>query len=303
MAMPSRWVLGSLSAIAAIATLLFVLAGVVLCESAVRVPRHSLPLVPFAYDPAVHWRPVQIAATDGVVLRAWLPEGGSGNCILALHGIGDSRVGQLGLTRLFLNNGYTVLAPDSRGHGESGGGLVTYGLREADDVHRWVSWLIGSEHPRNVFGVGESLGAAVLLQSLALDSRFSAVVAECPFANLERIAEDRVLQRLPPPLQTPRVAVVPVVWAGFLYARLRYGLDFRDASPESALAKATTPVLLIHGLKDTNTPPVHSEILAAKNVQNVTLWLVPGAGHTAAFGTAPQEFRKRVLGFLADHSR
>jgi pimeloyl-ACP methyl ester carboxylesterase len=302
MARPSRWIVGSLSAIAAIATLLFVVAGVVLCESTIHVQRHSVARVPFAHDPAVHWRAVQITAADAVVLRGWLlwPERGGGNCVLVLHGIGDSRMGQLGLARLFLTNGYTVLAPDSRAHGESGGGQVTYGLREADDVHRWVTWLISSEHPRNVFGVGESLGAAVLLQSL---SRFNAVVAECPFANLERIAEDRLLQRLPPLLHTPRVVVASAVWAGFLYACLRYGLDFHAVSPESALANATTPVLLIHGLQDMNTPPVHSEILAAKNHRNVALWLVPGAGHTAAFGTAPQEFRKRVLGFLADHSR
>jgi hypothetical protein len=31
------------------------------------------------------------------------------------------------------------------------------------------------------------------------------------------------------------------------------------------------------------------------------LWLVPGAGHTAASLTAPEEFRNRVLGWFAAH--
>jgi hypothetical protein len=58
---------------------------------------------------------------------------------------------------------------------------------------------MASEHPRNVYGMGESLGAAVLLQALGRERRFSAVVAECPFANFERVAEDRVAQRIPGP--------------------------------------------------------------------------------------------------------
>jgi pimeloyl-ACP methyl ester carboxylesterase len=56
-------------------------------------------------------------------------------------------------------------------------------------------------------------------------------------------------------------------------------------------------VLLIHGLSDTKTPPDHSRILAAVNPRTTTLWLVPGAGHTGAYGAAPKEFESRVLNF------
>ena len=191
--------------------------------------------------------------------------------------------------------------PTIAGHGESGGEVVTYGLREADDVHRWVDWMMASEHPRNVYGMGESLGGAVLLQSLARERRFSAVVAECPFANFERVAEDRVAQRIPGPLLLRRALAAPMVSSGFLYARMRYGLDFRDASPEMAVGHTETPVLLIHGLADTNIYPAHSETLAARNPRMVTLWLVPGARHTAAYDAAPLEFRSRVLRWFAEH--
>ncbi len=208
----------------------------------------------------------------------------------------------MGLARLFVDNGYTVLAPDSRGHGESGGEIVTYGLRETGDVQQWVDWLVGTERPRNVFGMGESLGAGVLLQSLAVEHRFAAVVAECPFASFQRVAEDRVAQRLPLPPRLGHLVVEPMVWSGFLYARARYGLDFRAASPEEVIGRISTPVFLIHGLDDTNIYPEHSRILAAKCPQAM-LWLVPGARHTEAFGTAPAEFQRRVLGWFREHSR
>ena len=272
-----------------------------MCESAIHVPKRATPITSFA---GAKRRDVEISGRDGAVLRAWLftPEASSGNVVLALHGVADSRAGVMGLARLFVENHYAVLAPDNRGHGESGGEIATYGLREADDVHRWVDWLVTSQHPRNVFGMGESLGAGVLLESLAVEPRFRAVVAECPFANFERVADDRVAQRLPGPPLLRRAFAVPMVWSGFLYARARYGLDFRDASPEAVIGGVSTPVLLIHGLDDTNIYPVHSEILAQHNPRNVTLWLVPGARHTAAFGAAPAEFQRRVLGWFSDHA-
>ena len=65
----------------------------------------------------------------------------------------------------------------------------------------------------------------------------------------------------------------------------------------------STPVLLIHGVDDTNIYPAHSQTLAAHNRRYITLWLVPGARHTAAFGAAPQEFPRRVLAWFSEHAR
>lgn len=249
-------------------------------------------------------RPVQMKARDGAVLKAWLlsPEDDNGDCIITLHGIGDSRTGTTGLARLFTENHYKVLMPDSRGHGESGGEIVTYGLLEAEDVYRWVDWLIGSGHPRNIFGMGESLGAAILLQSLSVETRFRAVVAEGPFANFEDVAVYRVAQRLPFDSRLAHPLAVAMVWSRFAYGKLKYGVDFRTASPEAVVGGTSTPVLLIHGLDDTNIPPAHSRMIASRN-RSIAVWFVPGARHTSAFQAAPEQFRHRVLGWLSDHAR
>jgi len=288
-------------AVVAVAFVLLIAAGIVLSEAALRPPRHAIPERP-PYQ--VNWRAAQITAQDGAILCGWLlfPPRSNGDVVIVLHGIADSRTGPAGLAPMFLDRGYTVLLPDNRGHGESGGELVTYGLRETDDIHRWVDWLIANQRPRHVFGMGESLGAAVLIQSLAAERRFNAVVAEAPFATFERVAVDRVVQRLPFNNGLAHIVAWPMVYSGFLYSRLRYGLDFRAASPQNVTSSISTPVLLIHGLADTNIYPEHSRILAARNPRAVTLWLVPGAVHTQAFAAAPDEFRTRVLGWFASHS-
>ena len=300
MAMRRTWVWGVTAAVGAVLLLCFA-GGAVLCESALRVPRKPPPPSPSGI---AQWRPVQMTARDGIVLKAWLlsPEIDNGNYVITLHGIGDSRTGTAALARLFFDNRYKVLMPDSRGHGESGGEIVTYGLVEAGDIRSWVDWLIASERPRNIFAMGESFGAAVLLQSLSVEPRVSGVVAECPFANFKAIAEYRVAQRLPIASPLARATAAPLVWSGFLYARLKYGVDFHAASPEAAVGATRTPILLIHGLDDKNTPPLHSQVIASRR-PNIDLWLVPGAGHTGAFQAAPGEFRYRVLSWLSNHTK
>ena len=249
--MARRWVWWSLGGVLASCVVLIAIAGGVLCEVALRPPRRPVP-------PNFIARTVQITAQDGVSLRAWLfiPARSNGDAVLILHGIADSRASEAGLARMFLARGYSVLTPDNRAQGESGGPFVTYGLREADDVHRWVSWLTVERHPRSIFGLGESLGGAVLIESLAVEPRFSAIAAESSFASLYGIARERVAERLPFPPEFSRVLAVPFVASAFLYARLRYGLNFWIASPEEANAGSTTPVLLIHGLNDKKKLPL-----------------------------------------------
>lgn len=112
-------------------------------------------------------QPVIIQAADGVELRAWysVPAQQNGQAVILLHGIGDNRGGVAGYGEAFLREGYRILLPDSPAHGESGGAVATYGLRESDDIHRWVSWLYG-KGASCVDGFGESMGAALVLESM-----------------------------------------------------------------------------------------------------------------------------------------
>jgi dipeptidyl aminopeptidase/acylaminoacyl peptidase len=84
------------------------------------------------------------------------------------------------------------------------------------------------------------------------------------------------------------------------YARIAYGLDFTQVSPINSIAQTATPILLIHGLADSRTPPENSERLARANPSD-PLWLVPNAGHTGASAAAPENFRRRVLAWFATH--
>lgn len=271
----------------------FVGVGATFCAATLHVPRRGGAAPPGAVR-------AEILAGDGARLVAWWirPASSNGACVLVLHGIGDSGASAAGFAPLFLAQGYSVLAPDSRAHGESGGQFVTYGLLEKYDATRWVHWM-RSQGCVRIYGLGESLGASVLIQASAVEPSFNAIVAECPYANLRAMGEYRLRGMLPLPaiLADPLASVV--VEAGMFYARAADGLDFRQVSPLHSILTSSAPVLLIHGLDDRRTPPDQSRQLAAVCPARDRLWLVPHAGHTNALAVAPEEFRRRVLGWFA----
>src|SRR5215468_3267080 len=95
-----------------------------------------------AFRPPLTAREVMGQSSDGVNLSAWYVQSvpDNGDAVIILHGLSDNRLAGAGLEPMFLRQGYRVLLPDSRGHGESGG-IATFGIKEAGDVHDWVSWL------------------------------------------------------------------------------------------------------------------------------------------------------------------
>jgi len=240
-----------------------------------------------------------ITASDGVLLRAWSlrPHRANGDDVLLLHGLADNRLGMTGYAQLLVTHGYTVLLPDARGHGVSGGVLATYGLLERNDIAQWVNFLEARDHPHCIFGFGESMGASQLLQALATHLHVCAVAAESPFATFREIAYDRMGQPFHLGPWLGRTLLRPLVEVAFLWARWKYGLDMHGISPMDSVAASSIPVLLIHGQIDSNIPVRHSQLIHIHN-PNTRLWEVPGADHCGAISVAPQEFEHRLLGWL-----
>lgn len=249
-------------------------------------------------------RDVAVEGQNHAALRAWLiePLQGNGKAVILLHGLGDNRLGMLGYAQVLLSHGYAVLMPDSRAHGESGGDLATYGIIERDDIRRWFEWLEQTERPACIYGLGESMGAAQLLESLTVEPHFCAVIAESSFATFREIAYDRMGQRFGTGPWLGRTILRPVVEIALLIARVRYHVDLTQASPETTVAHTHVPVMLIHGVIDSNIPLRHALRLVARNPQ-LTLWQVPGADHCGAMSVARQEFEQRVVAWFEMHQQ
>ncbi len=290
---------------------LSVIAGIFVADGSLHPSRRPLDAeeqahaVQIARQAGSELQKASMSTPDGANLKGWLirPAIHNGSAVILLHGMSDNRGGVFGYAQLLLGAKYTVLMPDARAHGEIGGALATYGLLERQDIHQWINWLEDQMRPTCVFGFGESMGAAQLLQSLAAEGRFCAVAAESPFADFREIAYDRMGQPFHVGPWLGETLLRPVVEIAFLRAERKYGLRMQQVSPERALVESETPLLLIHGAEDHNIPPRHSERILHARPDKTEIWRVPGADHCGAISAAPNEFASRLLHFYAAHSK
>lgn len=277
---------------------------VLLTENGLRVPPNPVPpsraqaARTLAGKYAAAFSTVHLDAKDGATLEAWdLRRSPGAPTVLLLHGHADNRGSMLGYTEMLLAHGYSVLLPDARGHGNSGGSLLTFGLYERDDLKRWADLASGRQQTPCLYALGVSMGAAIVIQSLPVVPQFCAAVAESPFSSFREISTSRIAGEF------GSVPVFPALLIGcaFQYARLRFGVDLDEVSPERALAKSKTPLLLIHGTADTNIPIENSRRLLRAPRPDLDFWEVSGATHVRIRSTHPAEYANRVYSWFDRH--
>lgn len=238
-----------------------------------------------------------VRANDGVELRGWkvVPSSANGDWVLLFHGVSDNRTGDLGHAEFLLRHGYSVVMMDSRAHGQSGGDMATYGWKERYDTVAITNALYTTEKVRHLYAHGVSMGAAIALQSAAVESRIAAVSAEDPFASLREVTYDYAALDISPFLGKTLFRPVSI-FAIHALAKAG-GFDPDEVSPEKAVARRPFPVLLICGTSDQRIPCRHAEAIYDAATGPKELWIVRGAGHASALGQARAEYENRVVGF------
>ena len=212
--------------------------------------------------------PVTFRATDGVWLSGWWlparslpPRLGADEAaqwgqrtVILCHGIGSGKERVFGLAWVLVSEGFNVLSFDFRGHGQSGGNMVSYGDREREDVLAAVRWVVVNKpaQARRILGVGANTGAAALLAAAAdkQDGRaIDALVLFEPFARLDELAATTAEHSLP----------APIAWLvdriGLPLASLHSGSNLGAFAPIDYVNRIwPRPVLVIFGRGQTFVP-------------------------------------------------
>ncbi|MDH4142174.1 MAG: alpha/beta hydrolase [Chloroflexota bacterium] len=263
---------------------------------------------------------IRLRARDGVRLAGrWLPaEPGDAEwvpdpheAILLLHGYMGSIAPDLVEYGPYLRRTAGVLGLDFRGHGASDDGPSTFGLLESEDVAGALAWL-GERGVVRVALVGTSMGGTVAIVSVAVlgDGTLAGADAE-PAAprHVEPAPRPRIIavvaDSVAPELETPIAARLPGPATRFLAARLfdgaarKLGADPRATEPARVIGLLEpVPVLLIHGDQDATVPIAEGRRLAGLAGPSTRHWIVPGADHSQAHATAPQDYERRTTDFL-----
>jgi dipeptidyl aminopeptidase/acylaminoacyl peptidase len=261
--------------------------------SAPRRPHPDLLVVPVRHTYVAH---------DGLELSGWLytPPGtdGPNRTVVSFHGgpEGQERPGYNPLAQSLVAAGITVFAPNVRGSGGFGRAFMTADdgpAREASfaDVTTTVDALLsaGIAVPGRIGAHGWSYGGYLTLVALTRwPDLFAAGATLAGMSDLRTFFAGT----------EPWMAAASVT---------EYGDPVADRellgalSPMTELHRLTSPVLLVHGDRDTNVPVAES-VQAHEALQAVgapsDLLLLPGEGHTIVGHDHLVELSERVAAWF-----
>lgn len=275
-------------AVAAVAVAVYV------ADSVTRVERSKVDRSYLVISPTVE--NVSFRTADGLTLRGWLVPGARDRAAVLVHGKEANRFASdhaVRVARWLREAGFTLLLFDMRGHGESDGDRFSLGQHERKDVAAAVDLLVARGFaPGRIVLVGESMGAAVAVQAVALRPDVAGVVADSAYESGAAIVAEA----------GPGETGLPDWYTGaiVLVARLLFGLDVTAVDPAAVVrANPGVPFLFIHCEGDTLIRPHHARALRDASADpRSRLWIVPDCEHVGASLRHPQEYRAQLLGFV-----
>lgn len=250
------------------------------------------------------FREVTIQSADALLLWGLLIPGAEGchRWAICVHGYHDTYESMGAIAQWYHQQGWNVLLPDQRGHGNSQGSYVGWGYDERLDVVGWANYAARKDPKAEIVLHGVSMGAASVLMAAGgpLPRQVRAVVSDCSYTSIEAQMRHMLTRGA---LVEKSTGGIPLP-AGLLFRALRKatlrrsGYDLREAAPIQAVARSKTPTLFIHGVEDDCVPAaMMGKLYQAARCPKRFLW-TPGAGHAACVGTDPELYWSAVSDFL-----
>ena len=232
-------------------------------------------------------RPVSWAGPAGEV-RAWYAPGTNRGAVLLLHGWTGSRNDVVDDMAILARAGFSVLAFDWPGHGESGG-CSQWDTPERETIGQAVDWLAARPEVRadRIGAFGFSMGGYALVQRGATDPRIRAfVLAGVP-------SDMRVYSRWEYRDAGPWSQV-----AVRLAARVRRMRLDEQVAVTMVDRLAPRPVLVVIGDADRVVHPSIMRPLYDAAREPKELLVVPGAHHGDYAVVAPELYGNRLTTFF-----
>ena len=232
-----------------------------------------------------------------ITLRGWwMPARDPQGVVIRTHGIDSNRSSMLGMVPALVTNGYSVLAFDLRGHGESDPAQMGAGIHESDDLLGAVDYVIRERgaRPGTIFLHGNSYGGAIALIAGWREPAVAGVFADSAFATLSDLVVQEVTRRTSAPswlASTLRPGVV-------LMARLTRGVDVDSVRPAEDAARYPYAVGLAHCDIDDRIPISHLRRIRSQLRHSPQVTVYEGCAHGDAWDDYPIRYEANLLNYL-----
>lgn len=202
----------------------------------------------------------------------------------------------IGLSDYYLKNGFAMLLPDARAHGDSGGDYIGFGCLDRKDALVWIDFIV-QELGEDVEIVlhGTSMGGATVLMASGLDlpPQVKGIISDCGFTSPKEVFTHALhsMYRLPAFPVIPAADIINKKLAG-------YGMDECNAKREVANAKV--PILFIHGSNDTFVPVRMCDEIYECCASPKKKLIVEGAAHAESYYKDMAGYEEAMTEFFDD---
>lgn len=232
-------------------------------------------------------------------LPAWVfPAGDGTTWAVLVHGRAGRRGQMLRMVPTLHDLGITALVISYRNDPDappSPDGLCHLGATEWEDVEGAAVYALGRGADELVL-VGNSMGGTAALAFLRTSphaNRVEAAVLDAPVLRWPRVLRESVSRRGAP--ATLASAAVPLALG---IARLRARIDWSAVDHLGHAGDLRHPILLLHGDADAHVPVETSRAFAERRPDLVSLRIVRGATHLAAWNLDPEGTEAALRRFL-----
>ena len=226
------------------------------------------------------------------------PEGNDCGAVIT-HGWGATGFSMVKVAWIYYERGCDVVLYDHRSIGRSEGTYGSFGVYEREDVLSAVAWLeerAGLETSQ-IGLVGESYGAAAVLQAAPNEPGLAFVVADSSYQDLYTAIAERAIRDFGDGIT---VLLVP----SLTMAGMRNDFDYREASPLLAAPNIEVPVMLVRSQADEDTSSDQSQNIfdALTTDEAVFHHLDWGSIHGRDSLTRPDEYAALVHAFIDEYA-
>lgn len=240
-------------------------------------------------------QPVEIQSQDGLTLRGlWVPAEKPRGTVMLVHGYRSCVLADFGLALDFYHDqGFHILLPDQRSHGKSEGKFITFGVRESEDMARWIAFHNRTFGPYPMLLSGLSMGASTVMYmaDMPLPENVKGIVADCGFTTPGEIIS-QVFRK------TVKLPAKPSVWLADRIARVAAKFSFYEKDSRKTLAKTKLPIRMIHGTEDHFVPSSMTQESFDACKSDKQLLLVEKAGHGVSFLHDKKRYAAMLIDFI-----
>ena len=223
----------------------------------------------------------------------FIPNSNSNKCIILCHGITVNINYSVKYIKPFYNRGFSIFMYDHRNHGLSGGDYTSMGYFEKFDLKTCANYIFNKLGDDISLGVlGESMGAATVLQYCSIDKRIDFCIEDCGYSDVFDLFRHRLKEDY-------KINFIPLLYIADILMKFKYSWNFKSVSPITFIKDIDIPILFIHGDKDDYVPTyMVYDLFNSKTTGIRDIYIAKDAKHADALISNPNKYDAVIGSFL-----